>query len=503
MENTKDVYTQTISYEELMNEIYKLYVSNNDRMNLIIDTEIISESGSEEYVESNIYDKLDENDIEELNNTSELYILEYIENNLLYFSKGNFDTEIAANVTYILYQSLYDNGIINEEDYDDLYEHIHNICNHTLSTVDIPSYFEYHIKDFITQNINREFIDNLHNCKFRVPESVKTRNAHLSELKDVKQRTNEWYELRHNILTASSIWKIFSTDSQRNSLIYEKCSPYIPKNIENVNVNTLSPLHWGVKYEPLTIMLYEAKNDTKIDEFGCIQHPIYDFIGASPDGINVKEGNLFGRMVEIKNIVNREITGMPSEAYWIQMQIQMECCNIDLCDFIETRFKEYESEEAFYNETNTEMNRGIILHYIDKSLEKSQIPHYEYMPLNIELDKETITNWIKETNMKKPDYILYEVKYWYLDEYMCVSVKRNQMWFQEAIHKIKDIWNIIEKERIEGYQHRAPKKKIKQVKNEINQVIKLDTEPLCNIVLEECDEELEKEIPINGDASVL
>ena len=91
MENTKDVYTQTISYEELMNEIYKLYVSNNDRMNLIIDTEIISESGSEEYVESNIYDKLDENDIEELNNTSELYILEYIENNLLYFSKGNFE----------------------------------------------------------------------------------------------------------------------------------------------------------------------------------------------------------------------------------------------------------------------------------------------------------------------------------------------------------------------------------------------------------------------------
>ena len=31
------------------------------------------------------------------------------------------------------------------------------------------------------------------------------------------------------------------------------------------------------------------------------------------------------------------------------------------------------------------------------------------MPLNIELDKETITNWIKETNMKKPDYILYEL----------------------------------------------------------------------------------------------
>ena len=61
MENMKDVYTQTISYEELLNEIYQIYMSNNDRMNLIIDTEIISESGSgsEEYVESNIYDKLE------------------------------------------------------------------------------------------------------------------------------------------------------------------------------------------------------------------------------------------------------------------------------------------------------------------------------------------------------------------------------------------------------------------------------------------------------------
>ena len=50
-------------------------------------------------------------------------------------------------------------------------------------------------------------------------------------------------------------------------------------------------------------------------------------------------------MVEIKNIVNREISGRPSEAYWIQMQLQMECCNIDVCDFVETRFKEYETEE--------------------------------------------------------------------------------------------------------------------------------------------------------------
>ena len=45
-------------------------------------------------------------------------------------------------------------------------------------------------------------------------------------------------------------------------------------------------------------------------EFGCIPHPTYPYIGASPDGINIdSESNKYGRMLEIKNIVNREITG--------------------------------------------------------------------------------------------------------------------------------------------------------------------------------------------------
>jgi hypothetical protein len=45
-------------------------------------------------------------------------------------------------------------------------------------------------------------------------------------------------------------------------------------------------------------------------------------------------------MLEIKNIVNRDITGEPLHHYWIQMQVQMEVCDLDVCDFLETRFKE-------------------------------------------------------------------------------------------------------------------------------------------------------------------
>ena len=41
-------------------------------------------------------------------------------------------------------------------------------------------------------------------------------------------------------------------------------------------------------------------------------------------------------MLEVKNPVSREITGMPKKAYWAQMEIQMEVWDLNECDFLET-----------------------------------------------------------------------------------------------------------------------------------------------------------------------
>ena len=51
-----------------------------------------------------------------------------------------------------------------------------------------------------------------------------------------------------------------------------------------VNVN--STLHWGQKYEPLSVKVYEHIYETGVEDFGCIQDEEYAFLGASPDGIN-------------------------------------------------------------------------------------------------------------------------------------------------------------------------------------------------------------------------
>ena len=49
--------------------------------------------------------------------------------------------------------------------------------------------------------------------------------------------------------------------------------------------------------------------------------------------------------------------------------------------------------------------------------------------------------------------------YWKLAEISCVLVLRNKMWFDAGSRILAGIKETIEKEKVSGYSHRAPKKK--------------------------------------------
>lgn len=314
---------------------------------------------------------------------------------------------------------------------------------------------------------------------------VKMQIEKLQNLTQMVQRTNEWYKFRHNLITASNIWKAIGSEANQNSLILEKCKPMGSESSSFESVNTDSPLHWGVKYEPLTVMLYEQRNRCKVGEFGCIQHPAHSFIGASPDGIVISEdSSAYGRMLEIKNVVSREITGIPKMDYWVQMQVQMEVCNLNECDFVETQFKEYDEvdEELFYKNKHKYLYNGVILYFIKSNFADAK-PHYVYMPLNIQLDKSAIGEWINEKKKElKESHILFKRIYWYCEAYSCVLVKRNQPWFEMALPKIAELWNTVEKERVTGYEHRKPKKRISAEKKCL--ISKLVREEVENVFIE-------------------
>ena len=193
-------------------------------------------------------------------------------------------------------------------------------------------------------------------------QRLKEKITYLRNIPQPDQRTTEWYNFRYKYLTASSIWKAFISQSTKNQLIYDKCKPL---NLEKYNhTSTDSPMHWGHKYEPVSVKMYELLYKTSVSDFGCLPHKTIPYLAASPDGINTLEtSDRYGRMLEIKNIVNREIDGIPKMEYWIQTQLQMEVCNLNECDFLETRFKEYVDEEEYledsYNDTDIDINKDI------------------------------------------------------------------------------------------------------------------------------------------------
>ena len=315
-------------------------------------------------------------------------------------------------------------------------------------------------------------------------EVIKQKIAYLHAQPQHTQRTPEWYEFRNNLITASNAYKIFETSATRNQLIYEKCTAFAKMNENEENkenekapVNIETSLHWGQKYEPVSVLIYEKMSGTKVEEFGCIKHPIYDFLGASPDGIIVDPASpKYGKMLEIKNIVNREIDGIPKKEYWIQMQLQMEVCDLNDCDFLVTQFIEYEIDldfindyeidtdpETHFTQTSNGELKGIIMYF-----SKEGIPSYIYKPLDM---NKTEFDVFENKQMEATELTWIKNIYWKLKTYSCVLVKRNRRWFQDNVSEIEDLWNIIKRERVEDFSHRAPNKRKTSVSTSLNKCL--------------------------------
>ena len=389
--------------------------------------------------------KLSEEEISDIEQEIYTEIEEYLDNHLAFWFEADFLEKMRDEIiTWMEMQSRLENWNI-----DDLPVDIERTIQETCRYYDVP----------LRQNSKKTGTQLFNKTKKEIEHIL----SNLNQQPAIKQRTKEWYEIRQTCFSASNLWKVFSSQAQQNSLIYEKCNVDTNQKRTREVSNAKNPLNWGIKYEPVSIQIYEHKNQgTKVKtDYSCILHSKYSCIGASPDGIIISGENV-GRMVEVKNIYNREITGIPLDEYWVQMQIQMETCDLEECDFLETRIQEYETEVAFYQDSLAEY-KGVVLFFLAKPEEANQEQEksafFEYMPLYISLDKPSIQKWIEDMQEKHREYILYETAYWKLDEYSCTLVERNNDWFSAVLPKIEAAWKMVETERITGYEHRAPNRR--------------------------------------------
>lgn len=397
------------------------------------------------------YQTITQNDETEFVSTCMELMFDYINDNPCAISEPDFEEMMIENVTELF---KLQNGGTMDEDFEDDFEEILAVALNLFYLQIIPprSYPTTFAKSIDENDI----------------EIITRKIEYLRGKPQPEQRTPEWYLLRHNLITASNAYKSFENETTKNQLIYEKCQPLRldlleTDKVSQVNIN--SPFHWGQKFEPVSVMYYQDKYKTKIGDFGCIQHDIYKFFGASPDGINIDPtNNRYGRLVEIKNIVNREIDGIPKKEYWVQMQLQMETCDLDECDFLECRFHEYENETVFLQDGSfcftekDDCRKGVIMYFC----KKDGNPKYVYMPFHIQT-KEEFDIYEQEMMLEYgKDFTWIKNIYWRLDEVSCVLVKRNKKWFNDNVQKMKDIWSIIEQERVSGFDHRAPAKRFKE-----------------------------------------
>ena len=223
------------------------------------------------------------------------------------------------------------------------------------------------------------------------------------------QKSKEWSDARFDSLTASDCATALDCNMYETSL--ELLTRKISSDIGAASIRSKSNMSWGNKYEPIARTFYENMVNAKVHEIGLVKHAVYSWLGASPDGLILN-----GKLLEIKCPVHRKVTGDIPYYYWIQVQIQLEVCDLDECDFLDCKFIECSKEQ--YDLVSDSNMKGII----QKMPEEGRV-------------SSTVMEILQEVVSDEP------VKYWHLQYYSLQTIKRDKKWFAKNINHLNIFWN--------------------------------------------------------------
>jgi putative phage-type endonuclease len=152
------------------------------------------------------------------------------------------------------------------------------------------------------------------------------RTKELLAAEYAEQRSDEWLELRENMITASDIASAIG-ESQ-----YESVDAFVKKKVLRTKWSGNAATAHGTLLEPMVRDLYDEMTGRKSHEIGLVQHRTYPWLGASPDGITED-----GLLIEIKCPFSRKIEAKVPKHYYPQVQLQLEITDLEECDFIQYR----------------------------------------------------------------------------------------------------------------------------------------------------------------------
>jgi len=149
-----------------------------------------------------------------------------------------------------------------------------------------------------------------------------------------EQGSQEWLDERKNKLTASTIAVL---EDKHPHLTKEK---FVRQKVRDIcgcenEFEIVPAMEHGTAMEPVARDYLEYLRGYEVEETGLVVHPEYPFIAASPDGLVGLSG-----CIEIKcpypkyNKEPYSIFDEKKAMYLWQVYLQMECLDVDWCDFI-------------------------------------------------------------------------------------------------------------------------------------------------------------------------
>tara|TARA_B110000967_G_scaffold970_1_gene1015 strand:+ start:1625 stop:2836 length:1212 start_codon:yes stop_codon:yes gene_type:complete len=337
-------------------------------------------------------------------------------------------------------------------------------------TPDIEYYIDGHFELWFQKSLVT--IKELHSKR----DHLYNKMIELKQLKLPEQRSEEWYKIRENLLTASSLADALGKGhfQTRDGLLLAKTS----EQKDTFSKASRDIMQWGVKYEEVATMFYEHLNNLKIVEFGLIPHPKLSVFGASPDGITDIDSpsGLVGRMLEIKCPPKREFTKEVPKHYWMQMQGQLEVCDLEECDFLQVKLEEYNDQSDYESDVNDDLKNGftkdnlpkglVLEYYNDEGIE------YEFSPWLASLDD--ILDWKNKTIKIRGNHTV--EKWWKITRYECTLVRRDKEWWSSIVPDIIKFWSEVVHYREVGNEEvkqkiqsrkRGPRKKVHTIQEPI------------------------------------
>lgn len=353
----------------------------------------------------------------------------------------------------------------------------------------------------------------------------------LNKIENPEQRTAKWFAQRECGITGSDGGATVGVND------YEPQYNVIKKKIIKIPFSGKKACYHGKKFEHPANMIYEYRMNVKVRDYGLMRHPKYEFLGASPDGIvgaykldGIHKTKYVGRMIEIK-VPESRVIDMTSadnskfkifpEYYWVQVQLQLECCDLDECDAWQCTINEYKNREAFIKDTmieepfrskSTGFEKGCLIQLLPNNAINSDYSNfYDVLydqtafiyPPKIEMTPLECDLWIAQTmatykeNEKYRNYSIDRVVYWKLVRSRCLLIKRDKKWFADHLDEYREMWEII------AFLREHPKQKQMFLdyidyaeecirKSERNSSVMETVKSLCNIESKHYEKKLSK-----------